>query len=380
MSSTNNLVDIFRALFGDPAEAAAFQADPQKYIEEHDLEETSYEEINEAVVLAVDGPVSQGAVVNGGSASAAVGATAPAPVSSGSDSGSGSYGSAPAAHAPAMTSPPPPPPAPPASMPPAQAVEQVINHYVTQVYSTTNVDDRDTYTDNSATTNVNAEDGAHVDITNDNDTVTASGDGAVAGGEDSDFEGVATGDGAVAAGDDIEGNVNTGTNTGVIGDDADIDDSIFGDGNTQVNDAEGTVVMGDGNVVATEGSQAAGDDLSDDDITIDDSTLNGSNVGGSGNTAVQDNDTNISDDDVTTTVTDIDTTVTTDIDNSVDNSIEDSFDVEDSFDTDNSVNDSFNAEDSFTTDSSVNDSFTAEDSFNTDASTDVAVEDVDIDL
>ena len=258
------------------------------------------------------------------------------------------------------------------SMPPAEAVSQVVNYYVTEVYETTNVDDRDTYTDNSVVTNVNAEDGAHVDITNDNDTVTASGDGAVAGGEDSDFEGVATGDGAVAAGDDIEGNVNTGTNTGVIGDDADIDDSIFGDGNTQVNDAEGTVVMGDGNVVATEGSQAAGDDLSDDDITIDDSTLNGSNVGGSGNTAVQDNDTNISDDDVTTTVTDID--------NSVDNSIEDSFDVEDSFDTDNSVNDSFNAEDSFTTDSSVNDSFTAEDSFNTDASTDVAVEDVEIDL
>ncbi len=49
MSTTSNLVEFFQALFGDPAEAAAFQADPQKYIEEHDLEETSYEEINEAV-------------------------------------------------------------------------------------------------------------------------------------------------------------------------------------------------------------------------------------------------------------------------------------------------------------------------------------------
>jgi hypothetical protein len=373
MSTTSNLVEFFQALFGDPAEAAAFQADPQKYIQDHGVEDASYDEINEAVVLACDAPVSQGAVVTGGTASAVVPQVLSSTVSA-------PAASAPAASAPATVTPPPPPPAPPASMPPAEAVSQVVNYYVTEVYETTNVDDRDTYTDNSVVTNVNAEDGAHVDITNDNDTVTASGDGAVAGGEDSDFEGVATGDGAVAAGDDIEGNVNTGTNTGVIGDDADIDDSIFGDGNTQVNDAEGTVVMGDGNVVATEGSQAAGDDLSDDDITIDDSTLNGSNVGGSGNTAVQDNDTNISDDDVTTTVTDIDTTVTTDIDNSVDNSIEDSFDVEDSFDTDNSVNDSFNAEDSFTTDSSVNDSFTAEDSFNTDASTDVAVEDVDIDL
>ncbi|MFN8022221.1 MAG: IniB N-terminal domain-containing protein [Acidimicrobiales bacterium] len=358
MSTTSNLVEFFQALFGDPAEAAAFQADPQKYIEDHGVEDASYEEINEAVVLACDAPVSQGAVVTGGTASAVV----PQVLSGSVSAPTSSAPAAPAASAP--VAPPPPPPAPPASMPPAEAVSQVVNYYVTEVYETTNVDDRDTYTDNSVTTNVNAEDGAHVDITNDNDTVTASGDGAVAGGEDSDFEGVATGDGAVAAGDDIDGNVNTGTNTGVIGDDADIDDSIFGDGNTQVNDAEGTVVLGDDNVTATGGSQAAGDDLSDDDITIDDSDLNGSNVGGSGNTAVQDNDTSISDDDVTTTVTDIDTTVTTDIDNSVDNSIDDSFNATDSFDTDNSVNDSF----------------TAEDSFNTDASTDIDVDDVEIDL
>lgn len=367
MSTTSNLVEFFQHLFGDPAEAAAFQADPQKYILDHGVEDASYEEINEAVVLACDGPVSQGAVVSGGTASAVVPQVL---------SGSVSAPAAPAVSAPATVTPPPPPPAPPATMPPAEAVSQVVNYYVTEVYETTNVDDRDTYTDNSVVTNVNAEDGAHVDITNDNDTVTASGDGAVAGGEDSDFEGVATGDGAVAAGDDIEGNVNTGTNTGVIGDDADIDDSIFGDGNTQVNDTDGTVVMGDDNVVATEGSQAAGDDLSDDDITVENSTLEGSNVGGAGNTAVQDNDVNISDDDVTTTVTDIDTTISTDIDNS----INDSFDVEDSFDTDNSVNDSFDVEDSFTTDNSVNDSFTAEDSFNTDASTEVSVEDNEIDL
>ncbi len=362
MSSTSNLVDIIRSLFGDPHAAAAFQADPQKFIQDNGMEDASYEEINEAVILACDGPVSQGAVVTGST----FGSTVAPQVSSGGVSAP----AAPAHSAPAT--PPPPPPAPPVDMPPAQAVEQIVNYYVTEVHETTTVDDRDTYTDNSVQNNVVAENGAHVDITNDNDTVTASGDGAVAGGEDSDFEGVATGDGAVAAGDDIDGNVNTGTNTGVIGDDADIDDSIFGDGNTQVNDTSGTATVGDGNVVATDGSQAAGRDVNDNDITIEDSDLNGSNVGGVGNTAVQDNDTITEDNDITTTV--IDTDITTDI--NTDNSVNDSFDVEDSFNADHSINDSFTVEDSLNADHSVNDSFTAEDSFNTD----VQVEDVEIEL
>lgn len=317
-----NLVDFLRGLFFSPEEAAKFKADPSGYMEEHGIESASYEEINEAVVLACDAPVSQGAVVNTGGASAHV--------------GSGSMSSAPAAPAP-----PPPPPPPPADMPPAQAMEQVVNYYVTEiteVTEVTNVDDRDTNVDNSVLNNVIAEEGSDVDIVNDNDTVTASGDGAVAAGED--VRGAATGDGAVAAGDDVNGNVNTGTNTGVIGDDADIDDSIFGDGNTQINDNEGNVAVGDGNVQANDGSQAAGDDLTDNDIDISNSDLDAVNFG-DGGTAVQDNDT----------------TIVTEIDNSVN----DSFDVEDSFNTDNSVNDSFDVEDSLNT----------TDSFNADIETDI---------
>ena len=298
-----NLVDFLRGLFFSPEEAAKFKADPSGYMEEHGIESASYEEINEAVVLACDAPVSQGAVVNTGGASAHV--------------GSGSMSSAPAAPAP-----PPPPPPPPADMPPAQAMEQVVNYYVTEVTEVTevtNVDDRDTNVDNSVVNSVIADEGSDVNIINDNDTVTASGDGAVAAGED--VRGAATGDGAVAAGDDVNGNVNTGTNTGVIGDDADIDDSIFGDGNTQINDNEGNVAVGDGNVQADDGSQAAGDDLTDNDTDIDisNSDLDAVNFG-DGGTAVQDNDT----------------TIVTEIDNSVN----DSFDVEDSLNT----TDSFNAD------------------------------------
>jgi hypothetical protein len=310
--STSSLMEIIRRLIGDPQEYAEFKENPTQYVIDHGLEDASYEEITEAVTIAFDMPVvSQGAVVNGGNATATIGTTAPA----------GPGPAAPAAPAPAAAAPaplvlPPPPPVPPASMPPAQAVEQVINHYVTHVYETTNVDDRDTYADNSVTNNVHAEDGAHVDIDNDIDAVTVSGDGAVGAGEDSELNGIATGDGAVAAGDDV-GVANTGYNSGVVGEEIDVDDSIFGDNNTQVNDNYGTATVGDGNVVATDGSQAAGRDLTDNDITVENSTLEGSNVGGVGNTAVQDNDTYTQDNDTAISVVEVD--------QNVDQSINDSF-------------------------------------------------------
>ena len=56
-----------------------------------------------------------------------------------------------------------------------------------------------------------------MDLDIDNETTQASGDGAVAAGDDA--KGVATGDNAVAAGDDINAPVNTGT----------VEDSILAD-------------------------------------------------------------------------------------------------------------------------------------------------------
>lgn len=338
-----NLVEFFQHLFGDPTEAAKFQADPSTYLEEAGVTDASYEAINEAVVLACDAPVSQGAVVTTGGASATVGSSV------------GGVGPGPSAPAPHMAPPPPPPP-PPAAMPPAQAVEQIVNYYVTEVYETTNVDDRDVYQETNNINNVNAEEGSHVDITNETDTTIASGDGSVAVGEDGSAEGVATGDGAVAAGDDISAPVNTGENSGVIADgDVTLDDSIIGDGNTQVNDNDGQVALGDGNVQAQDGGQAAGGDLTDNDINITDSDLDGVNFG-EGGTAVQDNDTYT------------DNSVTQDFSQETTNT--------DSFNTDASVNDSFNADvetnttDSFNNDQTFDNSIDATDSFDTDNSVD----------
>ena len=309
--STSSLMEIIRRLIGDPQEYAEFKENPTQYVIDHGMDEASPEEISDAFVLACEMPVvSQGAVVNGGNATSTitpqVGSSTTAPP-------------APSTPPPVQVTPPPPPPMPPASTPPAEAVSQVVNYYVTEIHETTNVDDRDTYVDNSISNNVHAEDGAHVDIDNEVDATTVTGDGAVGAGEDSELNGVATGDGAVAAGDDV-GVANTGTNTGVVGEEIDVDDSIFGNNNTQVNDNEGTATVGDGNVVATDGSQAAGRDLTDNDITVEDSTLEGSNVGGVGNTAVQDNDTVTEDNDTAISVVEVD--------QNVDQSINDSFNTE----------------------------------------------------
>ena len=82
----------------------------------------------------------------------------------------------------------------------------------------TNVDDRDTNIDSSINTTVIAEDHADVDLTIDNQTASAAGDGAVAAGDDA--EGVATGDRAVAAGDDVDA---AATGDGSLAVDGDID-------------------------------------------------------------------------------------------------------------------------------------------------------------
>lgn len=311
-----NLVDFLRSLFADPAEAAKFQANPEQYMADHGVADASYEEINEAAVLACDAPISisQGATVGGGIhtnvGGSTVGSGAPAPVTSSAP--------VPPPAPPVVT--PPPPPAPPAEMPPHEAAASIVNYYVTEVHETNYVDDRDTTNVNETTTNINAGDNAHIDVTNDNDVTNASGDGAVAVGEDAEVEGVATGDGAVAAGDDVNGAatgdgavaagedidapVNTGENSGVISDDndgvitggdnsgivandSDIDDTILGDDNVQVSDSE-QVAVGDGNVQAQDSTNTAGGDVNDSDVDVTDSDINNSNLGGQDNTATQD--------------------------------------------------------------------------------------------
>ncbi len=265
-----NLVEFFTTLFNDKAAAGRFADSPHLVFEEYGIEpETlSYEELNEAAILACSGPVSQGATVNTGGATATV-VTAPAPT------------------APPIAVTPPPPPQPAPSTPPAQAATDIVNYYVTEVHEHVTTYDNDYYEDRSVTNNVIAEDGSYVDI----DQTIASGDEAIAIGEDAEVNApVNSGDNAVVADGDINAPVNTGVNNGIIAEDSDIDDTIVGDGNTQVNDSE-QVAIGDHNVQADDQSQAAGGDLTDNDQDIDitDSTVNNANVGSDHSTAEQDN-------------------------------------------------------------------------------------------
>jgi len=167
--------------------------------------------------------------------------------------------------------PPPPPPADHASM---QEVVQHLNYvtyatyegddYITQTLINQEINDYSTNIDNSVEVDVDGE--VYGDLEVETTNVNATGDGAVAAGDDienaatgdgaqiidGDNHGQAnTGDGAVLADGDIEGPVNTGTFTGVQAD-GDVENTVVGDDNqsAQVSgDAENsTFNFGDGDV------------------------------------------------------------------------------------------------------------------------------------
>ena len=133
-----------------------------------------------------------------------------------------------------------------------------MNYYVTNS-TTTNVDDRDTNVDSSVNTNVIAEEGSDLELDIDSETNTASGDAAVAAGDDA--IGNATGDGAISAAGDINAPVNTGT----------VDDSILADESS----FEG-VAVGENNEVINDSTNVAtgSGDVSDDDVNTDVEILN----------------------------------------------------------------------------------------------------------
>jgi hypothetical protein len=290
-----NVVEAIWNLLFKEGEQAKYQENPQEYLQETGLDECDPTELYEAVVMAYEkGPVYQGASVNVGGNQGVGG-------SSQSAGGAGSAAPGPA------SAPPPPPPLDP-TLPPAEALEQTINYYVTNT-TTTNVDDRDTNVDSSQNVFV-GEDANIGSIDLDNETVTASGDGAVAAGED--VYGAATGDGAVAAGDDINAPVNTGTvEDSILADESTFDDTVIGDDNQVIQDST---------------NAAIGGDVSDDDVNVD-IDASGSNV-------------NLEN-----------------VNFGQDNVIDDSEQYTDSFNT----TDSFNQDNDFTTETT--------DSFNTDAST-----------
>jgi hypothetical protein len=282
----------------------------------------------------------------------------------------------------------------------AHAVQQL--SYVVNNYSyTSRIDDRDTITDQSVNQNIWA-DGDVVQLF-DNDAVIASGDHAVAAGDDAHVDNshdestntwvdVEDGDATVVVGDDnfsddIENSGNYADRGASVEDnDTDIDnDGQFADRGGEIHDTDvdvdfdnsGQIAGGDA-VNADHGSTAGGDDATDVDVDFDNSgqIAGGDATDSNDDTNVDvdfDNDGQIAGDDITQNETDI----AVDIEDSFqDNSGQVNDSLNDNELTDNSgqVNDSLNDNEIGNTDVDVEDSFTVDDSFTQDN------DDVDLDV
>lgn len=241
-SLSATIMEFLNNIFGDEAERAEYLADPSGYLTDHGLGDLSCADFDDAIVAFVE---------NNGRDDVNLGGTFTNTVPHDGESDHEAI---------------------------ARHLTEIVHNYG-DTYVTN--EDNDVYNDQSFNGTVIA-DG---DVTFDNDIVSASGDGAVAAGDDIEDSNIVTGD------------------DNVIGDDNQVGDGAFGEGSIQ-----GGVTVDDGGAFGNNGSTANG---SQDDNSQDND---------------QDNDTTV------TTTTEIDTDIDTDIDNS----------VNDSGNTDNSVEDSGN--------------------------------------
>lgn len=387
-----SLLDTLISIFTDNDTRAAFQDDPEGFLNQNGLGNVTSQDIQAEmprVLSAIQG--NTGGAAQGGVANFA---------------GSGN-----------VTLPPPPASSGGGGLAEGglQGAIESINHY-TNVLNVTNhrfedndttfVDDRDTTVDNSVNQNITA----FGDVNQDFDNDVVSGDGAVAAGDDAQ---VNTGDGAVQVGGDVsDATIATGDVGGSVT--GDVTDSVVGDGNQVIQDSDvGAVSFGDGDATNVEAENAVlgdgtivdggeGDiafNQGDGDLTqIEDSVLSESVVGDG---TVQSNDVAISAEDGsavafgdgadagsgdisiegnsgTVQIADDGATQT----GVTDNSIADSFNTEVQY-TDNSINDSFDTTDSFNTeldysDNSVDNSYTDasdDDVVDVDASVEAPAED-----
>ncbi|GAY10451.1 IniB N-terminal domain-containing protein [Pseudonocardia sp. N23] len=178
---STSLLDFLMSLLNDPAEQAAFQADPAAYLQSCGLSDLSADDIHDAIALANDDE-------------------------SHNWKGGHDHGS----HLP------PPPPVHHGHESPHEAAVKYLNNYITNNY--VSVDARETNIDNSVHQDIDASHGGHVfapvDVTN----VNATGDHSAAVGGANNGN-IATGDGAVAGtGNSVaEGNTDSAVNFGAGG-------------------------------------------------------------------------------------------------------------------------------------------------------------------
>ncbi|MEZ5375991.1 MAG: hypothetical protein R2733_05705 [Acidimicrobiales bacterium] len=395
MSEINDVLEsIMHKVLGNETEAIMYSEDPHAYLVDHGVNDYDLSSVDLGDTVAgvanelnFSPQVTQTLVEMPAPAPMAVPAGASAP---------GGASAAPTSHhaAPAPT---------------METIEHTLNTYVAQVYETNEyISQNLAEVDNARHFDLDVEGEVHGDLelTDESVNVSALGDHSAAAGGDQ--TGVATGDAAVAAGDDIKnsniatgedsvafdgannGVVNTGMNSGILAD-GDANGAVVGDHNT-VNNVHGYGnTIGDGNVdsdIDVWGDAVIGDGnqtiQNSDDVNAafgsgDVVDLEHADIGGHGDTqlafgggsnANMDNDTYI--------------------DNSVNESFNDQS-AEATFVQDNSVNDSYNEEldvdvevdttieDSFQQDNSIEDSYDVEDSYNEDFEQDIDADHSDLD-
>jgi hypothetical protein len=148
----------------------------------------------------------------------------------------------------------------------SESAAEYINKYITNNYVT---NEGDTITDNSINQQIDTGGG---DFNQDIDVDST----------------VASGDGAVAAGDDIEDSTITTGHDNVVG-----DNNISGDGNTSISGDGNSAVIGDGNTSGFGDGDVSSTDI-DGDVSVDDGSSFA--IGGSSsvdNSNYEDNDTSI---------------------------------------------------------------------------------------
>ncbi len=262
MVTVTSLLDFLRNLLGDPAERAQFDLDPEEYLREHGFADLDGHDVYDAVGLVCD--------------------TLPPSVAQEISSSYRTGGN----RVEVNQSGPPPVHTQPHETDLEAAIRQI--SYVTNNYAYTQIDDRDTIDDrdniidNSVNTDIYAKGDVEFDQDIHNENTIASGDGAVAAGDDINGP-VATGDDAIAAVDSqvaddgailVDGDVDdsvllSGINKGLIANDSDVGAASFGDGDATNFEADDVTVK-DGSALGVGSGWAKGEqDNSDNSLDYD---------------------------------------------------------------------------------------------------------------
>jgi hypothetical protein len=184
----------------------------------------------------------------------------------------------------------PPPPPVPASHPGEsdhEAAVRYLDTYVTNNYIT---NEGDTITDNSVNQQIDTG-GGDFDQDIDVDSVVASGDGAVAAGDDIEDSTITTGDDNITGDNNTSGDGNTSIsgdgNEAVIGNG---NTASFGDGDASSTDIDGDVNVDDGSSFAIGGSSSVDNSNYEDNDTEIDASDNSVNDSFNNTADIEDND------------------------------------------------------------------------------------------